>query len=246
MKPLFALGFLLLVLIFSCSNEKDSLIVNPPPHTPDSSLHINSLSHNSIHPGEKILVSVNNLSGADLHFVQLNGIYVYHREESDSVVSVFIPFNGASGKLKFVYSGTADTAIYSDSINVIPDCADSLCIGWNNGERITEFDSKFTSWDSTHTWDYYKNGDTSFFNISGLCGDECSITKTIAFLSNEDEQLPQFLFSAQTIRDYMGGNEVTDTLHRGILRVDNWNTNNIMSGTYSFTDYSWVFWFKNN
>ncbi len=240
------LFFLFLSLMFFTACEKDPLIVNPPPYTPDSSLHINSLSHYSIHPGEKILAKVNNLSGADLHYVQLNGVFVYHREESDSAVSVFIPFNGESGKLKFVYSGTADTVIYSDSIDVIQDCQDSLCISWNSGERITEFDSKFTSWDTTHTWDYNKNGDTSFFKISGLCGDECSITKTLAFLSNEDEQLPQFLFSTQTIRDHMGGTEVSDTLHRGILRVDNWNSNNIMSGTYSFADYSWVFWYKNN
>lgn len=186
----------------SCKEEL--LVVIPPPYSPDSSLYIKSISHSSIHNGEKILVKINNIVHADLHFVHLNNEYVFHKEESDSVVSVFIPYRGTSGKLKFVYTGRIDTIIYSDSITVIQDCMDSLCISWNSGEKINELDSKFTDMISTRSWELDLRSDTLFFKLNGNCGDECSFTRTLVFLSNEDNQLPAFLFSSLTETDPYG------------------------------------------
>ena len=84
------------------------------------------------------------------------------------------------------------------------------------------------------------------FPVTRFCGDECSFTRTIAFVAVEDNQLPQFVFASFEVRDPMGGPNYSDTLQQGILRIDSWDKQSVLSGTYTFNDYSWVFWFKNN
>ena len=156
----FFISLFLFILILGCSENDKIVNVNPPPGVPDSEFRVLGVSHDSIRVGEKLVARINNLVGAELHYVQINDIHLQHRSISDTTISIFIPHHALSGQLKFKYSGSKDTTIYSDNIIITDSCASSLCVDWNSSEGITEFDSRVVTWDDTLNWSCQFSGDT--------------------------------------------------------------------------------------
>ena len=225
--------------LYTCSEGE--YIVNPPSN--NTKIDKISLSHSSARQGEKIIAKLKDLNSYNLAYVELNNEDVVFNKTSDSTVSLFIPYNAKDGKFVFhFYSQTGDTILTSPEISITDICKYGLFIDWNTKDKIVESDS----WISTFTvdtlkWTLESKGDTLFFTRDGICHDECGFWNTIAFKMKQSYQFPEFLFAVYKKWEWMVP-DVNDTLRSGVIRIDQWDSTSVYSGTFSFEKYNWVFW----
>ncbi|HMN26501.1 MAG: hypothetical protein IT276_11745 [Ignavibacteriaceae bacterium] len=238
---------LILILIFSflaftlytCS--KDENILNPPNN--DINISITTLSHYSARQGEKVIAFGQNLNSYDLLYVELNDEAVEFNKTSDSTISLFIPYNGSNGQFVFYfYAQNHNTVLTSPIITITDYCISDLCFDLNTKDRIVESDSWIRSFDiDTLKWTLESSGDTLFFTRNGFCHDECGFWHTVAFMKKQNNGLPEFLYSIYKKREWFVPN-VDDTLRNGVIRIDQWDSTSVYSGTFSFGNYNWIFW----
>jgi len=231
-------------LVFSfyfCSKEDQ--IINPPIK---SDVPIISLSDTSIRIGEKIFAYKKDLNNYKLYKVMLNNAYVPSIIVSDSVFSLFIPYDASNGKFRFYfYSSTnRDTILESPNVSIIKDCTEKVCIDWNTKEILNGQDSWITDFvGDTIKWNISIRSDTVMIQRGFMCGDECYSTNTVVFRNNLTNQLPDYIYSIYWTRDWINP-IIEDTIKSAVIKIDKWNSSSIYSGTLTFDNNLWVFWVK--
>jgi hypothetical protein len=224
-----------------CSCSKEEQIIAPQNNL---NMPIISLSDSSVQKGEKIFAYGKNLDNYKLRYVTLNNVNVLSKTNSDSVFSLFIPFNAGNGKFSFYfYTPThQDTIIESPNVSIIGDCAENVCLSWNEGEILDETDSWITDED-TIKWNISIQSDTVIIQRGYNCGDECYTKNTIVFRNNVTNQLPEYLYAIRWYRDWIDP-VIEDTIKSAVIKIDKWNSLSVYSGTITFDDDLWVFWVK--
>lgn len=225
--------------LYTCS--KDEKIVNPPSN--DTTLNITSLSHYSARQGEKVTAVGKYFNSYDLFYVELNNEAVVFNKTSDSTISLFIPYNAGNGQFVFYFfSQNHDTVLTSPRIIITDYCTSGLCLDLNTKDRIVESDSWIRSFDvDTLKWNLQSSEDTLFFIRDGLCHEECHFWHTIVLKRKQNNQLPEFLFSVYKKREWLVP-DVDDTLRNAVIRIDQWDSTSVYSGTFSYRNYNWIFW----
>lgn len=234
---------LLLTLFYNCSDNDE--IINTPPST---EINISTLSHPTAKIGEKIVAHITNSSNYRLVYVDLNDEPVLFKQESDSTVSLFIPYLATSGQfILYFYSPQNEVVkIKSPTITITKECFANLCVEWNSKIELVESDSWIKDFMSDSLkWSIEISSDTIFITRHGICHDECGFYNTLVFKSTFDDQLPQYLFSVYEKYEWLHP-AIQDTLRNGVIVVNNWNSNTNYSGTFSFDNHNWVFWINNN
>jgi hypothetical protein len=241
-----SLSILLLIssFLFSyCSDENE--IITPPPITQKENYVC--LSDTSAKIGEKIFAYSNIFKEYRSINIYLDSLYVESKIVEDTILALFIPYNAKKGKFKFYlnYSSTlSDTLLYSQDFYLSEECSENVCINWNSKEEILESDSWWYDFNSdTIKWTIETHSDSIFFKRNGICGDECSYLHTIVFKDNSINQLPTFLFAVRKVNLWLEP-DVNDTIRNCNIVVDKWNSN-LYSGTFSFDDFTWIFFVNN-
>jgi hypothetical protein len=245
MRNLIFLTLISIILNFIYSCNRVDKIISSEPLQPR--IKIYSLSHTSGRIGEKIVAHVKNLDDYDLEYVELNNLTVNFNITSDSLISLFIPFHASNGQFTFYFFSPQfkDTVLLSPSVTIIRDCHTESCISWNSTVPFIESDSWKRLWNGEIiTWTKEVYSDTIVLKRNGPCHDECSYWHTVAFKDRGDSVLPIFLYSVYQKEEWLHA-DVNDTLRSGIVVIDSWKPNQVFSGSYSFEDYSWIFWFNN-
>ncbi len=241
-KIKFVILFSFLVFSFYfCSKEEQ--IITPPTNSYMSSI---LLSDSSIRIGEKIFAYKRNLIDYKFHKVMLNNVFIPSIPVSDSVFSLFIPYNASDGKFSFYFytSNQQDTIIESPSVSIIKDCTEEVCTDWNAEETLNESDSWITDFlGDTVKWNISIRSDTVVIQRGYSCGDECYTTNTIVFKNIYTKNLPEYICSIYWNRDWIDP-VIEDTIKSAIIKIDKWNSSSVYSGTITFDDDLWVFWVK--
>ncbi len=239
----YVLFLLLSVALYYCS-EKENIT---SPISNNVIIEVTSLSHSSARIGEKVIAYGKNLSNYRLQYVMLNDEFVLFNRTSDSTFSLFIPYKAQTGKFYFrLRSDDKDTILTSPTIQIDNDCTSDFCIDWNLRDKFIESDSWITDWNTdTLKWSAIIKSDTIIFSRKGSCHDECGFWNTIAFKRNANNQLPKFLFSVYKKLEWIAP-DVNDTLRYGIVKIDRWDSDTEYSGSFSYNDYSWIFFVNNN
>lgn len=239
-----SISFLIIILMNSCSKEE--IITNSPTIIHEQGTI--SFSDSLAKIADKIYLYTKNINNYNLSRAYLNNEFVLSKKVSDSVYSLFIPYNAANGNFKLYFNtpfGT-DTLIYSPNFTVINDCLTGNCIDWTTKEKIIETDSWMESFlGSTISWEYEMRSDTILIKRNGLCGDECGFYHTIIFKHFSNDRLPEFLFAVSKVKAWLEP-EKNDTIRNAIIKIDEWNSNSMFTGTVTFSENTWIFWINNN
>jgi hypothetical protein len=225
--------------LYTCS--EDEKIVNPP--SDGTKIDTISLSYSSARQGEKIVAKWKDLNNYNLAYIELNNEDVVFNKTSDSTISLFIPYIATDGQFVFhIFSQIGDTVLFSPRISITDLCTSGICLDWNTRDKIVESDSWIRTFTvDTLKWTFESSSDTLFFKRDGICHDECHFWHTIAFKRMLNNQLPEFLFAVCKKREFLVP-DVNDTLRNGVIRIDQWDSASVYSGTFSFEKYNWIFW----
>lgn len=238
-----SLYLFLLIVIIQCS--KDENVVNPEPE--ESVVGISSLSFNTARQGEKVIAKGFGFNKFYSLYVFIQDEYVQSNTTSDSTISLFVPFAAESGVFEFYFrSAELDTLLISPEITITDMCEKSLCIDWNTKDTIVESDSWIRSWscDASVMWSFKTSGDTLFIMRDDFCHDECHYWHTLVFRQNGNNELPEFLFTVYKKLEWTKP-DIDDTLRNGVVRIDQWDSTSVYSGTYSYNEHNWIFWGSN-
>ncbi|RJP64539.1 MAG: hypothetical protein C4539_14280 [Ignavibacteriales bacterium] len=236
-----------LLLIIGC---KEKVIEYVEKETPTGNVQ---LSKNKVEIGEKIIVHFLNMDSVKVYSVTLNQKEVTFVQNNDSTLSLIVPYTYEGNDVgNFVFyccmpsASSADTVLVSSQVNYkYEELGRVPYIKWNTNEKISENESMKFDGFSQKSWSLQTDNDTLKLIRSYLCHDECSIKETLAFIKNNDNELPQFLYALFQRNEWLKDPLSVRITSRCKISIDEWSSSSKYSGTFSADGYSWIFWYEN-
>lgn len=207
------------------------------------------LTKNKVEIGEKITAHFINMDSVYVYSVTLKQKQVTYSQKNDSTVTLIVPFTNVGNDVgNFVFYCRMETDNYPDTVLVSNQInykyEDGNKIKWNLNEKLEEIDSwAEDNFEQKQKWTMQQNMDTIKFVRSIVCHDECGETETLVFLNKGDDTLPVFLYALYD-RHEMNVKPIHEKMTWGKIIINDWNSSTSYSGTFTTSNYSWVFWCK--
>lgn len=240
--------FLVLVLSFYFCNSNPNKIDIIEEEKPEEKRFISASPSIGVY-GTKLKLTGAEFYGdyTDWH-IDFGSGYDWMHTDSILVDTLFatIPYGAESGEL-MIYNESLNDTLYVEDIRILENASDTVEIKLSNlNYEITKFMASYNrvEKDEKTIWEVEKKGDTIKIKGCQTIGESFNCNH-LYLIDKGKNKLPSFVKGYEIQYTDYGTNQ-TIKFEKGVIKIDKWDTGNIISGRVMDSDWSnrYIFWYK--